>query len=74
MWQTYVQAEPPDQGGIAAFAAIFYDDSVWPRYPMDIQAGDRVRIEGYTAFHRGKTNINERHSPSPDLRSCGWNC
>lgn len=68
MWQVYVQSEGMDYGGIAAFAAIFYDSNEWPRYPMDIQAGDRVRIEGYTAFHNGKTNINERHSASPDLR------
>jgi len=68
MWQTYVQVDSPDQGGIAAFAAIFYDNSQWPRYPMDILPGDRVRIEGYTEFHNGKTNLNERHSASPDLR------
>lgn len=68
MWQVYVQAESPDKGGIAAFAAIFYDNSVWPRYPSDVEAGDRVRVEGYVAFHRGKTNINERHSAAPELR------
>lgn len=32
MWQIYVQAESPDQGGIAAWAGIFYNSS-WPRYP-----------------------------------------
>jgi len=68
MWQTYVQAESPDQGGIVAFAAVFYDSSEWPRYPMDILPGDRVRVEGYAEFHNGKSNINERHSASPDLR------
>lgn len=68
MWQVFVQAEGEDQGGIAVFSAIFYDNSEWPRYPMDIEAGDRIRIEGFTAFHNGKTNINERHSAAPDLR------
>ncbi len=68
MWQIFVQGEGEDKGGIAGFAAIFYDNSVWPRYPTDIAAGDRVRIEGYAAFHRGKANINERHSAAPELR------
>lgn len=68
IWQTYIQAESPDQGGIAAFAAIFYDSTGWPRYPLDIEPGDRIRVEGYVTFHNGKTNINERHSAAPDLR------
>lgn len=65
-WQVYVQGEAPQSGGIAAWAGIFYN-SDWPRYPADIEPGDRVRIEGYAEFHAGKTNLNERHSAAPDL-------
>jgi len=67
MWQVYVQAESPDQGGIAAWAGIFYN-STWPRYTGDIDAGDRISIEGFIADHRGKVNINERHSADPSLQ------
>jgi len=67
MWQVYVQAEPPDQGGIAAWAGVFYNSN-WPRYPEDINPGDRVRIEGFVANHRGKVNITERHSAAPELQ------
>jgi len=61
-WQVYVQAEPPDRGGIAAWAGIFYADTPWPRYPLDIQPGDRIRLEGFIMDNAGKVNINERHS------------
>ncbi|HPB32770.1 MAG TPA: hypothetical protein PLB62_15065 [Candidatus Sumerlaeota bacterium] len=63
MWQVYVQAESPDQGGIAAWAGIFYDNVSWPRYPVDIASGDRIRIEGWIDNVRGKVNITERHTP-----------
>jgi hypothetical protein len=67
MWQVYVQAEDPDRGGIAAWAGIFYNSN-WPRYPEDIEPGDRIRISGYVVDHRGKVNINERHSAAPELQ------
>jgi hypothetical protein len=67
MWQVYIQGESPDKGGIAAFAAVFYNGSNWPKYPSDIEPGDRVRVEGYVANNRGKVNINERHSAAPEL-------
>jgi hypothetical protein len=67
MWQVYVQAESPDQGGIAAWAGIFYNSN-WPRYPEDIYPGDRIRIEGFIVDHNGKVNINERHSADPSLQ------
>jgi hypothetical protein len=67
MWQVYVQAEPPDRGGIAAWAGIFYN-SDWPRYPTDIEPGDRVEINGFVADNRGKVNINERHSAAPGMQ------
>ncbi|HOE64149.1 MAG TPA: DUF5689 domain-containing protein [Candidatus Sumerlaeota bacterium] len=66
-WQIYVQAESPDKGGIAAWAGTFYRNTPWPRYPLDINAGDRVRIEGFLMNTRGKVNINERHSPDPSV-------
>ena len=67
MWQVYVQAESPDQGALAAWAGVFYN-SDWPRYPTNIEPGDRVQIEGFIADHRGKVNINERHSADPSLQ------
>ncbi len=67
MWQVYVQGEAPDKGGIAAWAGIFYNPN-WPRYPEDIQPGDRIRIEGFVEDHNGKVNINERHSADPLLQ------
>lgn len=67
MWQIYVQAEAPDQGGIAAWAGIFYN-SDWPRYPTDIEPGDRIEINGFVANNRGKVNINERHSAAPGMQ------
>lgn len=66
-WQIYVQAESPDKGGIAAWAGTFYRSTPWPRHPLDIDAGDRVRIEGFLMNSRGKVNINERHSPDPSI-------
>ena len=67
MWQVYVQAEAPDSGGIAAWAGVFYNPA-WPRYPSDIQAGDRVRIDGFISNNNGKVNINERHSAAPGMQ------
>jgi hypothetical protein len=69
MWQIYVQADPDgsDAGGIAAWAGVFYNPD-WPRYPMDIDPGDRVEIAGYLLDYNGKVNFNERHSPEPALQ------
>jgi len=66
-WQVYVQAESPDQGGIAAWAGIFYNPA-WPRFPSDIQAGDRVQINGFIEDHNGKVNLTERHSAAPGMQ------
>ena len=65
MYTIFIQGEEGDPGGIQVWAGIFYNPD-WPRYP-EVRAGDRVRVEGFVADHRGKTNINERHSASSDM-------
>lgn len=67
LWQIYVQAEPPDQGGIALWAGNFYNPS-WPRYPMTIQPGDRIEANGFLMNARGKVNMNERHSAAAGMQ------
>lgn len=76
MFQLYVQAEAPDKGGLAAWAGAFYQGgsgsedwlAEFARFTSSgFKPGDRVRVEGYVAFMRGKTNINERHSAAPSL-------
>ncbi|MCG3180903.1 MAG: hypothetical protein BIFFINMI_03267 [Phycisphaerae bacterium] len=32
-----------------------------------LQAGDLIRVEGYSGAHAGKTNINERHDSDPAM-------
>jgi len=66
MYTIFIQGEGQDPGGIQVWAGIFYNPD-WPRYP-DVQAGDRVRVEGFAANYNGKVFINERHSASPDLQ------
>lgn len=67
MWQVYVQAQPPNQGGIAVWAATFYNPQ-WPRYPDSIEPGDLIRVEGFVMNARGKINLNERHSAAPGMQ------
>ena len=62
IWQVYIQAESPDQGGIAVFSGNWWWGSYWCPYPMDVEAGDRLQVVGYVADHNGKVNLNERHS------------
>ncbi len=62
-WQIYVQSET-DGAGIAV-----WQGSPWmlewpPEYP-EVNAGDRVRVNGFVAEHRGKSNTNSRHSGAP---------
>jgi hypothetical protein len=47
IWQIYVQAEFPDQGGIAVFSGVWWWGASWCPYPTDISAGDRIRVEGF---------------------------
>jgi hypothetical protein len=62
IWQIYVQAEAPDTGGIAVFSGVWWWGASWCPYPTDINAGDRIRVEGFIDNHNGKVNLNERHS------------
>jgi len=65
-WMLVVQGEGDDHAGTQAWAGSFYQP--WPDvYPTDIQPGDRVRITGFIANFLGKININERHSPAPQM-------
>ena len=73
-WQVYVQAEGTDQGGIAAWAGIWFaptdsdGQAIWPYYTTDVNAGDRIRITGFVSDHRGKVNLNSRHSSFEDMQ------
>ena len=76
MFQLYVQAEAPDQGGIAAWSGCFFQGGPYSQEWQDefdrmtesnFKPGDHVRVEGFVAFHNGKTNINERHSFAPAM-------
>ncbi len=54
----WVQAED-GRGGIQVWAGP-WSNSVWQGY--SVQAGDRVRVEGWVANNRGKVFVNDRHS------------
>jgi hypothetical protein len=71
-FQIFVQGESPDAGGVAVWSGVFFHGDEWTSEynrmnESGFQPGDRVRVTGFVAFHQGKTNINERHSPSPDM-------
>jgi hypothetical protein len=75
-FQIFVQGEAPDAGGIAAWSGSFFQggpgSAFWQTEyarltTSGFQPGNRVRVTGFVAFHQGKTNINERHSASPDM-------
>ncbi len=66
-WQVYVQSEVPGEpAGIAVFQGRPWAQSWPPPYP-DVVAGDRVEVEGFVSDHRGKSNINTRHSAAPQM-------
>ena len=67
MYQIYVQAESPDQGGMAVFSGNWWWGAAWCPYPLDIEAGDRIQVVGFIEDHNGKVNLNDRHSPDPKL-------
>jgi len=71
-FQIFVQGESPDAGGVAVWSGVFFHGDEWTSEynrmnESGFQPGDRVRVTGFVAFHQGKTNINERHSASPDM-------
>ncbi|MFP4058690.1 MAG: PEP-CTERM sorting domain-containing protein [Candidatus Brocadiia bacterium] len=66
-WQIYVQSEEPGKpAGIAVFQGRFFAATWPPPYPV-VQPGDRVEVNGFVADHRGKSNINTRHSAAPQM-------
>jgi hypothetical protein len=77
MWQVYVQGESPDRGGIAPWTGCFFQGGPGSAFWLSevarlegasgIHAGDRIQIDGFIANHRGKVNINERHSALPGM-------
>jgi len=62
-WQIYVQSET-DPASIAVWQGSPWMPSWPPSYP-EVNAGDRLRVNGFVAEHRGKSNINSRHSGAP---------
>ncbi len=64
-WQLYVAGIGDDRGGIAAWHGIWFV-AEWPPPFPDVQPGDLVRLTGYVSNHRGKVNMNTRHSDDPD--------
>ncbi|MFH1738966.1 MAG: hypothetical protein ABIH23_08140, partial [bacterium] len=54
----WLQADAP-QGGIQVWTGPWSID-LWQGY--SVQAGDRVRVEGWVANHNGKVFVNDRHS------------
>jgi len=71
-WQIIVQGEGDDLGGTTAWAGKFYQTTLWDAELARLAAGglaegDRVRLTGYAMSVGGKANINERHSPAPQM-------
>ena len=71
-WQIFVQGEGDDLAATAAWAGKFYQASAWEDELARLNGsgfreGDRVRITGFAMSTGGKANINERHSPAPQM-------
>jgi hypothetical protein len=66
MYTIHLQEET---GGIQVWAGSWWYAGEWvpPEY-IAVEAGDRVRVEGFLANHNGKVFINDRHSSAPDIR------
>ena len=54
----WLQADAP-RGGIQVWSGP-WNIAAWQ--DLSVQAGDRVRVEGWVADHNGKVFINDRHS------------
>ncbi len=66
MYTIFLQDET---GGLQVWAGRWWYGDLWvpPEY-IPVEAGDRVRVEGFLANHNGKVFINDRHSSAPELR------
>jgi len=60
MYSIWVQDDLDTKGGIQCWAGP-WNKGIWSGYPI-INAGSRVRVEGWLANHNGKVFINDRHS------------
>lgn len=56
----WLQADGP-RGGIQVWSGP-WSKAAWAGY--FVQAGDRVRVEGWVENHNGKVFVNDRHSPA----------
>lgn len=66
MYTVFLQDET---GGIQVWAGSWWYGDLWvPDEYIPVEAGDRVRVEGFLANHNGKVFINDRHSAAPDIR------
>ena len=65
-WQIYVQSET-ESAAIAVWQGKPFSSTGWPPDYPEVNAGDRVRVNGFVADHRGKSNINSRHSDVPHM-------
>ncbi len=56
-------------GGLQVWAGKWWYGDLWvpPEY-IPVEAGDRVKVEGFIANHNGKVFINDRHSSAPEIR------
>jgi hypothetical protein len=65
MYTIFLQDET---GGLQVWAGRWwYPEWPAPEY-IPVEAGDRVRVEGFLANHNGKVFINDRHSSAPIIR------
>lgn len=56
-------------GGLQVWAGSWWYGDLWrPAEYINVEAGDRVRVEGFLANHNGKVFINDRHSSAPEIR------
>jgi hypothetical protein len=58
-----------ETGGLQVWAGSWWYGDLWrpPEY-INVEAGDRVRVEGFLANHNGKVFINDRHSSALEIR------
>jgi hypothetical protein len=66
MYTVFLQDET---GGLQVWAGCWWYGDLWiPDEYVPVEAGDRVRVEGFLANHNGKVFINDRHSSAPEIR------